>query len=299
MNWLHMPKISRCEPTIAMTDLDYKFDFIASTGRTATTYLASALDSFDGVASCHEGYLNSNKLIDPALELVNLENNLAYKSSSHAFDVVEKKRNANGLSAIQNELGVSRIIDVAYYNSTICVPLLSIHRASRMLGIVRGCESFVRSATTLVDEDPLPVGWPDPEKPLTQREKFVEMGRIRPRPNTKEKSDWAGFSAIQRNIWLWRETNVLLYEAKKMFPDRVLIGRFETFQSDQNRFWELLLSFFELPSMEMKIDNGRSEKINKKPFGYQIGPSSSWSAIERQYLNESQQKINELIDYEF
>ncbi len=139
-----------------MNDLDYQFDFIASTGRTATTYLASALNSFDGVASCHEGYLDSDKSRDPTLELINLENNQAYKSEKFAFEVVHQKRSKCKLVAVQEKLNVSRIIDVAYYNATICTPLLSTHESSRMLGIIRNFENFGRSATTLVDEDPLP-----------------------------------------------------------------------------------------------------------------------------------------------
>ena len=282
-----------------MKELDYKFDFIASTGRTATTYIAAILNSFDGVAGCHEGYLDSDKSQNPTLELINLENNQAYKSEKLAFEVVEKKRSRYKFIELQKELNVSRIIDVAYYNCSICTPLLSLHEHSRMLGIIRDCESFVRSATTIFDEDPLPVGWPDPNKSLTPREKFISMGRIRPRSDSSEFGHWNEFGAIHRNIWLWKETNKLLCEAKVRFPSRVCMGRFESFQSDQHHFWNSLIDFFDLPQTEIDRKNARSEKINKKPFGYQIGPASTWTTTELDYLHECQSYIDELVSYDF
>lgn len=281
-----------------MNDLVYQFDFIASTGRTATTYLASALNSFDGVASCHEGYLDSDKSQDPTLDLINLENNKAYNSEEFAFEVVNQKRSKCKLAATQERLNVSRIIDVAYYNSAICTPLLSTHENSRMLGIIRNCESFVRSATTLVDEDPLPVGWSDPKKYLTAREKFIAMGRIRPRANSNEFRQWGETSAIHRNIWLWKETNQMLCQAKFNFPGRVHLSRFENFQLDPSLFWKSLIEFFDLPILDKAKENTRSETINKKPFGYQIGPASSWTAKEQDYLHESQYIIDELVSYD-
>ena len=282
-----------------MKNCNYQFDFIASTGRTATTYLASALNSFDGVASCHEGYLDSDKLKESTLELINLENNQAYRSKKNALTVVQEKRSADKLKSVQERLNVSRIFDVAYYNSTICEPLLSTHKTSRMLGIIRDCESFVRSATTLVDEDPLPVGWPDPNKHLTPREKFIGMGRLKPAKTSKEFQYWGESSAIHRNIWLWKETNKMLCEARVNFPDRVRIARFETFQSNQSFFWESLIEFFEMPTLDMTKKSVRSETVNKKPFGYQIGPSGSWGTIEREFLKESQHIIDELANYDF
>lgn len=282
-----------------MNKCDYQFDFIASTGRTATTYLASALNAFDGVASCHEGYLDSDKLQESTLDLINLENNQAYKSEKSAFEVVRKKRSADKLGAVQKRLNVSRIFDVAYYNSTICEPLLTIHKTSRMLGIIRDCESFVRSATTIIDEDPLPVGWPDPNKSMTPREKFIGMGRLKPRRDSEEFQCWDELSAIRRNIWLWTETNKMLCKAKLNFPDRVRIVRFETFKSDQSAFWESLIEFFEMHAMDMTKENVRSETVNKKPFGYQIGPSDSWTAKEQEFLAESQHIIDGLANYDF
>jgi len=212
---------------------------------------------------------------------------------------VQQKRGKNKLAAAQEKLNVSRIIDVAYYNSTICTPLLSTHESTRMLGIIRNCESFVRSATTLVDEDPLPVGWADPKKALTPREKFIAMGRIRPRAESTEFQHWGEKSAIHRNIWLWKETNQLLCQAKNNFPDRVQLGRFETFQSDQSLFWKSLVEFFDLPIVDKVKESARSETINKKPFGYQVGAASSWTTDEQDYLHQSQHIIDELVSYDF
>ena len=90
----------------------------------------------------------------------------------------------------------------------------------------------------------------------------------------------------------------MLCQAKFNFPGRVHLSRFENFQLDPSLFWKSLIEFFDLPILDKAKENTRSETINKKPFGYQIGPASSWTAKEQDYLHESQYIIDELVSYD-
>ena len=275
------------------------FDFIASTGRTATTFLAATLDTLEGVTACHEGYTGAEKDHEPLLPLINLENAQAYDKPAKAADIVADKRSASVFEALTLSGQCDRLIDVAYYNPTIASEILRQNPQSRMIGIIRECGPFVRSATAMTGEDPLPVGWPDAAKDLTDREKFISMGRIRPRRKSDEKALWASWSAIEKNIWLWRETNLLLAEAQREFPDRVRICRFETFKTEPGLFWTRMAGFLDLPETEGMPETADKSKKNKKPSGYQIPGSDEWSPAEQNALAEAQNVVDKGLTYDW
>ena len=275
-----------------------QFDFVASTGRTATTFLASALNGFSGVAACHEGYLGGDKAQDALLPLINLENAQAFTSPGAAARAVAEKRSPQVIAGAARAVEAERLIDVAYYNATLAHALLSAHPSARMLGVIRDCASFVRSATTMTGEDPLPVGWADPAKPMSQRGLFIEMGRIRPARQSAAKAEWKSWGAVRRNVWLWEETNLLLCAAKDAFPNRVSLVRFETFAKEPSAFWAHTSAFFQLPGDGGGVPAGRAEAVNKKPAGYQIGPQETWAPAERTAAQRSQHLINERATYD-
>jgi hypothetical protein len=267
------------------------FHIIASTGRTATTFLAAALDTIEGVTACHEGYAGADKAGEPLLPLINLENNLAYQSPAQAVGIVASKRGPEVLEGAAARAGCSVLVDVAYYNPTIASSVLDLHPACRMIGLIRDCASFVRSATQMEGEDLLPVGWPNQAKPLTDREKFIGFGRIRPRRGSDDAARWKEWSAIERNIWLWRETNLLLLDARDRFPDRVRLIDFAMLKSGPTQFWADVVSHFglsHLPEISSKLTMGY---INTKATGYQVGPAPEWSDRERSFLAEAETTI--------
>lgn len=281
-----------------MTAPNVQFDFIASTGRTATTFLASALNTVDGVLACHEGYLGAEKENNPALPLVNLENGQIFRNPDCGPEIVAAKRGPDVFTDIAKASGTAHIIDVAYYNATLALPLLRYMPSARMIGIIRDSGEFVRSSTTLEGEDLLPVGWPAIDKPLTQREQFIAMGRIKPPRKSEAGQAWRTWDALQRNIWLWEATNTLLIEAQEEFPDRVRLMRFETFRSQPDVFWKCVQKFFDLPIAADMASAGRKDKINRKSTGYQIGPPTEWPQLAQDALQASQDRINERVNYE-
>lgn len=274
-----------------------QFDFIASTGRTATTYMAAALDRLDGIAATHEGYRGSDKDAEPLLPLVNLENAASYSSANAAQQAVAELRNAQTFAAALDCSGADHLIDVAYYNAMIGNEILAQHPQSRMIGIIRDCEEFVQSATTLIGEDPLPVGWPDLDKPLTDREKFIAMGRIRPCRGSPDKANWASWGGIRRNIWLWQETNLRLCAAKEQFGDRVALLRFSTFQTAPTEFWAFCASFLALPQDSGNQLKAPKKMINKKPFGYQVGAADTWTPDDQVAMDQAQNVIEKTAHY--
>ena len=261
------------------------FHIIASTGRTATTYIAAGLNQIEGVTACHEGYVGSDHQAEPVLPLINLENNLAYQDRAKAIEVVAEKRHSEAIDTALAQTGAETLIDVAYYNPTIAEALLDAHPTLNMVGIIREPEGFVRSATQLEGEDPMPVGWPDPGKALSDREKFISFGRLRPARASAEWPEWKNWSAVRRNIWLWRETNRLLFEAKARFPDRVTLVDFAQLKSNPDAFWSLILGAFGLRSKHFVNHDALSEFRNRKPGGAQLGKADSWTPEEREALN--------------
>ena len=263
------------------------FHIIASTGRTATTHIAAVLNGMDGITACHEGYIGSDHDAEPLLPLINLENNLAYQKPENASAIVAEKRNQQVIALAERHAGCGILIDVAYYNPTIACALLETHVQMHMVGIIREPEGFVISATQMDGEDQLPVGWPDPGKKLTDREKFIGFGRIRPRRDSEDAANWEQWSAIKRNVWLWRETNRLLAETQSKFPDRVTLLDFDMLKSNPDGFWQEISGAFGL-APKQKINHHIPKKFrNRKPGGAQIGKSETWTPEEREMLEEA------------
>ena len=274
------------------------FHIIASTGRTATTYISYILNQLDGVAACHEGYLGSDKAIEPILPLINIENHLCYKSSDMAKKVVLEKRNSQTISDALAATSCDVLIDTAYYNPTIMRALLEEHPTLCVLGIIRSCEDFVRSSVSLTGEDLLPVGWPAPDKELTGREKFISLGRIKPFRGSDAKVAWKSWGSIERNIWLWRETNTLILKCKLDYPSRVSVLRFDQIKQDSERFWAEVLGRFNLsPSKKIEeyLHQGTQYR-NKKTVGYQIPGSSKWTTNQRRLLHEAVVSIDTILE---
>lgn len=265
------------------------FGFVASTGRTATTLIAKLLSELQGVTALHEGhYLEDKKT--PIIPPINMEHRRAWFDEEFRKQLVQGKRSAQVLDAVLDNTGQTRLIDVAYYNAALVKDLYTQHPQSRFVVIFRRCETFVRSATTMTGEDLMPVGWPDAGKELTSREKFIELGRLKPPKHTETFERWANWSAIQKNIWLWQLTNQFLWDfVQTSDPQRISLLHYEELSEHPSRFWGNLLKAFNLyneSSLEYCL-NKSSKKENTKAGGYQIAAAESWSAAEKMDLQQA------------
>ncbi len=268
---------------------------IASTGRTATSYVAEALNHVDGIAALHEGHLGNDAGSD-VLPMVNLDNFQCFKSPERAKMVVSEKRNPELLEGVCRGLGVEMLVDVAYYNSVLLAEMLEQVPTSHGAIIIRDCESFVRSATWFTGTDPMPVGWPDPAKALDSRERFIGLGRLRPFDGD-DLREWAGWGAVERNIWLWRATNTVLCNTWQRFPDRVHFLDFKELISDPTGILQGLLATIGRPLVDDRF--GQLERAlveahqrqNERRGGYQVGASDTWTAEQRRLLSEATKEI--------
>ncbi|MEY2969359.1 MAG: hypothetical protein RIQ64_1986 [Actinomycetota bacterium] len=273
---------------------------VASTGRTATSYIAEVLNAITGIAASHEGHLGNDSGPD-ILPMVNLDNFQCYKSAERAAEVVAVKRNSSVLDTACRELGVELLVDVAYYNAMLLAEILRQVPDSHGAIIIRDCESFVRSATWLVGTDPMPVGWPDPVKKLDARERFIGMGRIRPHEGS-DAEVWGTWGAIERNIWLWRATNTRLCDAWKEHPHRVHHIDFDEFVTNPLPVLTSLLATIGSPleeaahgELERALVEARSRQ-NERLGGYQIGSADTWTVDQQRLLSEAQTEIESRVE---
>lgn len=270
------------------------FHLVGSTGRTATTFIASAMNTINGVLALHEGYEGGSDETDPILPSINLENFLIYKSPKSAKDIINQKRNQKLITAALERAEQQTLIDVAYYNPTLARSILKTYENAHYVGIIRDAASFVRSAAFIEGEDIMAVGWPEPEKALTPREQFIAMGRLRPLRKTPEHELWKSWGTIERNIWLWTTTNALILDVKDEFPDRVTIIDFEHLKTSPKAFWTMMLKGLKLSADKDVLDTLTHHKtgMNKKSTGYQIGAISAWHPQQQALLERAQSLID-------
>lgn len=272
------------------------FHLVGSTGRTATSLIAECLDRLPGIAACHEGHQRDDDGPD-LLPLVNLENFQVYRNRATGADVVAEKRSPAVIDAARRTAGADVIVDVAYYNAVLGDATLELHPEARLVGLIRSCESFVRSVTWLTGTDPMPVGWPDPDKEMSPRERFIGMGRLRP-TSGHDFDNWPAWGAIERNIWLWRETNARLCDARDHWPDRVVLLDFGTISNGTGAFLRTVLDGLGLlgragidADLELAVD--ASDRVNERTGGYQLGESRTWTESQRTMLRAATDEIGE------
>ena len=277
------------------------FHIVAGTGRMGTTYIADFLNRISGVMAMHEGHLGHDAGPD-LLPMVNLKQLAAYKSDAEAIVVVNELRSPEIIELAIGKHSADILIDVAYYNSVLAPYLLSAFPNMRLTAIVRDCESFVRSATWLKGTDPMPVGWPDPQKPLDARERFIAMGRLRPIIGDASEQ-WSNWSAIQRNIWLWRETNYLLLSAVERYRDRALLIDFSSFTSDTDQTMRKIMQWIDCQKYEKLLSTCSwpssltdDSSQNPRRGGYQIGPAIEWTTNEQEHLGDAEVAVQEKVE---
>ena len=269
-----------------------RFAFCASTGRTATMFVSKTLNGLADVRATHEGHLLGNPP-EPVLPLINFQNRKAWHDPAFAVQTAAALRSVEHLSVAAGDASV--FVDVAFNNAPFMAALSDLHPSAHCLAIFRRCGNFVRSATIVSGEDPQPAGWPDLNKPLTDREKFVELGRLKPAKGSEDHDLWAGWSAIQRNIWLWSTVNAHLVDFIGAGSNRTAL-RFEDLETDPPRFWDGLLTAIGANSSDnlRRCVNLSKKKTNQRT-AYQIGPVSDWSDAERAFYEARALPLEEQI----
>jgi hypothetical protein len=255
-----------------------RFAFCASTGRTATMFLATTLNTLSSVVGLHEGHVPGNPPT-PQLPLINLQNRKAWYDPAYAERTVAEARDFATLSKTAGDAKL--LVDVAFYNAPLLVSLARQQPEANLFVIFRRCEEFVRSATIVIGEDRQPAGWPDRSKPLTDRERFISIGRLKPRLGSDDAEQWSMWSAIQRNIWLWHAVNSHLLQVSESLANcHTLL--YEDLVEDPKTFWTDFLrelNIFSESNLAQCVERSAS-KMNQRP-SYQVGSIDTWTQVER------------------
>lgn len=256
----------------------YRFAFGASTGRTATMFLAATLDTLPGVVGLHEGHSPGHPPA-PRLPLINVHNRKAWHDPTYADRTVADMRDAVTLAKASGDAKL--LVDVAFYNAPLLVPLAQRYPEAAFIVLIRRCEGFVRSATIVTGEDRQPAGWPDRAKPLTDRERFISLGRLKPEAGSDDAKWWPEWSAIQRNIWLWHRVNAHLLRFSESHANGHVL-HYEDLVEHPRKFWSQFLRHLDIYSEEnfARCVERSTKKVNQRP-SYQIGPADTWCEAER------------------
>ena len=143
----------------------------------------------------------------------------------------------------------------------------------------------------------MPVGWPDPDKTLTARERFISMGRIRP-VDPEVQQAWKNWSAVRRNIWLWRTTNEVLLDTCRAWAERVDLLDFRDLVGASHDAVSAMLVATGIdvdvlaPQVIPSAIEAALSRQNERTGGYQLAASTEWSRGDVQSMHEAQQVID-------
>jgi hypothetical protein len=240
-------------------------------------FIATTLNSLPGVVGLHEGH-TPGELPVPRLPLINLQNRQAWHDDAYAEHTVTELRDSATLAHTAGDADM--LVDVAFYNAPLLGFLAKQHPNANLLVVFRRCEDFVRSATLVSGEDLQPAGWPHIDKPLTDRERFISLGRLQPKPGSEHAAQWPNWSAIQRNLWLWTTINSHLLRVVESHPNCHSLLYEDLVDNPQN-FWSRTLELLGLvteSNLEQCIERSAT-KVNHRT-SYQIGPADTWTEDE-------------------
>ena len=241
-------------------------------------FVAKTLNTLPRVFATHEGHVVDDTP-SPVLPLINFHNRKAWHDQDYAARTIKAMRPDEVLAKAAGNASV--FVDIAFNNAPFMDALAAQHPAATFLAIFRRCEGFVRSATIVTGEDTQPAGWPDRQKPLTDREKFIELGRLKPADGSEYGMLWDDWTAIQRNIWLWSTVNSNLFRFIQGAERRSTL-LFEDLAADPARFWtKLLVSIGQQSADNLDRCVALSKRKTNQRAAYQIGPFAEWSKAER------------------
>ena len=191
--------------------------------------LANLLNAETGVVALHEGqFRHEEQAGDQVLPFLTLQNFHTYCHPEEAVAILAKCR--AGMAEKRLQMNADLLGDIAYNYAPFTSAIREVFPHARLLFIHRDGRDFVRSAYTDEVPDPTPVGWADLARKLTPVERFIALGRLRPLSDDPLVDQWPSMTPVERNAWLWAETNRLILEGLETWPEECIMQiRFEDF----------------------------------------------------------------------
>ncbi len=259
--------------------------FGAGTGRCGTITFANALDAEPGVIGLHEGQRRHGiDTGDKLLPFLTLQNVAAYHDPDQAEALFRAARTS--MPAVAEAAGARVIADIAYNNAPFVAAIPKVFPDARLLAIFRDGRDFVRSAYTSDVPDPMPVGWLDPDRPQTKIERYVELGRLRPIDSEEPDAAWGRMSPLEKNAWLWSETNRLILDGLAAWPaDQVMQIRFEEFFADPWESYRAVRAFIGLGGEPGDAIREVFERKLNARHGRVLPKWTEWTPAQRDAFN--------------
>lgn len=217
--------------------------FGAGAGRCGTMTLANLINAEEGIAALHEGKFRHRETPgDQWLPFLTLQNLRTYHDPETAISTLESMRSAQVAEIIKTH-NLKALGDIAYNYAPFVAAIPRVFPDAKLIYIHRDGRDFVRSVLTDEVPDPTPVGWLD-RKPSDKVERYISLGRLRPRPTDPLNKTWSELSAISKNAWLWSETNRLILDGLEDWnPDNLLTLRFSEFFSNLETKYNVVREF--------------------------------------------------------
>lgn len=249
-------------------------------GRCGTMSLANLLNSEPEALCLHEGKIRNREASgEKLLPFLTLQNGAAYAHPDRAEALFARAR--EHMPVIAKESGAGFLGDVAYNYAPFLPAIATMFPDARVFAIFRNGRDFVQSATTVSAVDETPVGWAPNGKSLPDVERFIAMGRWRPRPGERWATEWDdSFDHFEKNAWLWAETNrVILDTLTVLDPAHLMIIRFEDFFARLKEGYGELRNFL---GFRETISDETRRLIEDRPINHRsvpaVGKPESWTA---------------------
>jgi hypothetical protein len=125
-----------------------------------------------------------------------------------------------------------------------------------------------------------------------------DEGRIVPHPNSTIGKNWHLYSLLQKNLWLWFETNQwILNFSSTLSEDRLLMIHSEDIFSTNEDIIKKVFSFIDSPTPPMKkILHVLSKKFNAQQTGVCSTPPN-WSEVIPHEMRNDLNKMLEVLGY--
>lgn len=250
--------------------------FVLSTGRVGTQTLSSLLKFATNVFAYHEPKPILYGLSKQAYEFSN--NILVRRVLREAFLTARKEIMEYSLFCGRGYIETSP-------QSTFLAPIImEAIPEVRFIHVVRDPRDVVRSGMRRK--------WYDGH--------VADKTRIAPDPDTEEGLRWKGFSAFQKNLWLWAETNKWIFEFSSGLPaDRKLLIHSEELFSAHEGIIEKLFDFTNSPiPSKRRIMHVLDKNLNMQSSGM-FPERSNWTDEMYKDLFSIAGNIAKTIGYKF